>query len=219
MSMTETLYVTSLSPFGARVRMALALTGQSLAEAPPPGGAGSEEMKAISHFGKMPAITTGEAVLVESVALLEYVADRDGGSSLRPEDIIERARMRSIMLAFDNHVLIAIWPMFVQLRSGRPDPAMVLPALDAAKVQSEVLARLLDDDQGFAVGGCVSLADLAMAPFALLFGRVYPAFGSVSPFEDNARLAGWWSTVRAVPEIAGIVEKMDAAFTSAFGGR
>ncbi len=214
--MTQILYITDLSPFGARLRLVSAFTGQSLPETPPPGGAGSDAMKEISYFGKMPAIDAGGRVLIESLPLMEYLVETAGGSPLVPDDPVERAAMRAIMVAHDNHVLGAIWPMFLQLRTGKPDPQIVLPALRAGVEQYGVLTRLFDAQDGFALGGRATLADLAIAPFALLFGRVYPMFGEATPFLAHPRLQDWWAAVSAVPEVARIMTVMDEAFTRAF---
>ena len=213
---SETLYVTDLSPFGARLRLVSAFTGQSFTEAPPPGGAGSEAMKAISHFGKMPAIDTGGGVLIESLPLMEYLIDKAGGSPLRPDDIVARAAVRGVMVAHDVNVLTAIWPMFLQLRTGKPDPGITVAALKAGSTQYAILSKLFDADGDFAIGGAMTLADLAMAPFALLFGRVYPMFDETSPFAEQPRLKRWWDAVGVVPEVARAMGVMDAAFTRAF---
>jgi glutathione S-transferase len=215
--MAETLYITDLSPFGARLRLVGAFTGFAPQEEAPPGGAGSDPMKEISVFGKMPAIALDDTVLIESLPLMEYCVDRAGGSPLVPDDPAARARMRGIMLAFDHYVLGAIWPMFLELRSGKPDPAIVKPALAAATEQGQELVRLFED-KGFVLGEEVSLADLAIAPFALLFGKVYPVFGETSPFESVPRLKSWWERTNALPEVSGVMEKMDAAFDRVFGG-
>lgn len=215
-AMNETFYTTDLSPFGARLRLVNAFTGWSPQEQAPPDGAGSEAMRTISVFGKVPAIIVDDHALVESLALMEYGVERAGGSELVPEDIVQRARMRGMMLAFDHHVLGAIWPMFIELRSGDPDMAVVKAALDDATAQASALTRLLDDE-GFALGARVSLADLAMAPFAQLLGRLYPAFGETTPFATQARLADWWRCTSGLPEVDRVMQVMDGAFVRAYG--
>lgn len=212
----KTLYITDTSPFGARLRLVMAFTGQTVAETPPPGGAGSDAMKAITHFGKMPAIDLGTRVLIESIALMEYLVETAGGSPLMPEDAESRARVRGIMIAHDLHVLGAIWPLFLQIRTGKPDPAIVIPALKAGTTQYDVLTRLFDPTGDFALFGRPTLADLVIVPFAALFARVFPMFGEASPFTALPRLEGWWSAASDVPEIAKCVAVMDAAIVRAF---
>ena len=210
------LYVSALSPFGVRLRLVMAFTGQALSEVPPPGGSGSDAMKQISYFGKIPAIDSGGRVLIESIPLMEYLVEKARGSRLIPDTPEERAAMRGICLAHDNYVLAAIWPMFTQLRSGKPDPAIVVAAQKAAADQYMVLTRLFDAAGDYVLGGRPTLADLAIAPFACLFSRTYPMFGQVSPFVQQPRLGSWWRAVLALPEVANLIERMDAAVTKAF---
>ena len=215
--MTDTLFITDMSPFGARLRLVSAFTGASLAEVPPPGGAGSEAMKAVSHFGKMPAIALDDRVLIESVPLMEYLVDKAGGSALVPISPEDRATMRGIMTAHDHHVLGAIWPMFLQLRTGKADPAIVVPAIEAGTAAYRTLIGLFVAQHSYALTEGITLADLAIAPFALLLGRINPMFGQPTPFVAEPRLADWWTAVSREPHVAPVLAVMDAALTRAFG--
>ena len=212
------LYVSALSPFGTRLRLVMAFTGQVLPEVPPPGGSGSDAMKEISYFGKIPALDIGGRVLIESIPLMEYLVEQARDSRLIPDSPEGRAAMRGVCLAHDSYVLAAIWPMFTQLRSGKPDPAIVVAAQKAAADQYGVLTRLFDAAGDFVLGGRPTLADLAIAPFACLFGRTYPMFGQVSPFVQQPRLASWWGAVHALPEVGTLIARMDAAVAKAFAG-
>jgi glutathione S-transferase len=216
--MSSTLYLTDRSPFGARLRIICNLTGQQpYDETTPPDGAGSEAMKQISHWGKMPALAIDDRVLIESIPLMEYLIEKAGYGALMPVSAEDRATMRSIIIAHDMYVMMnAMFPLFPQLRSGKPDPAIVVPALRAGADQYEVLTRLFDPDGGFAIGGRLSLADVALAPFALLFGYAYPMFGEISPFVSNPRLAAWWKLVSAIPQIAKVTDMMAAGLARGF---
>jgi glutathione S-transferase len=209
------LYITDLSPFGARVRMVCAFTGLQFDEVPPPGGAGSESMKEISPFGRIPAVGFEEQILVESLPLMEYVVETSGDSRLMPETPQQRAAMRGLMLAHDHYVLGAIWPMFLQIRTGKPDPAICQAAFDAADEQYKVLSRLFGPGD-FVTCGELTLADLAMAPFARLFGSLYPVFKSTSPFTVQPRLMRWYERISAIPEISTVYSRMDTAISRAF---
>jgi glutathione S-transferase len=214
-TMVDTLYVTDTSPFGARVRLVCGVTGYAFEELAPPGGAGSAAMKEISPFGKMPALAVEDRVLVESMALMEYVIETSGDTSLLPGPPLRRASVRGVVLAHDHYVLGAVWPMFLQLRTGKPDPAICRAALAAAAVQYEVLTRLFGDAD-FAIGETLTLADLAMAPFALIFGLFYPKFGVENPLAAQPRLARWWAAVREVAAVNDVMARMEAGYARAF---
>jgi glutathione S-transferase len=213
--MAVSMYASPSSPFSARVRLVASLTGVDITEKPMPGALGSAERKAISFFGKIPALQVDGHTLIESAALMEYLVDISSGSALMPAAPFERARVRGAIAAHDNWVLTAAWPMFLSFRSGSPNPAVIGAALDDVAQQYDTLADLFESD-GLVLGGALTIADLAIAPFGVLFRRLCPMFGKVSPFEANPRLAAWWAAVRAADGVTPVLDAMDEAFAAAF---
>lgn len=216
---TTTILASALSPFSARLRIAAALKGlDDVWFEPAPGGSGSDALKQINPFGQIPVLLKGGTTLVESLALLDFFEDAHPGAlSLRPAGAVGMARVRMIGMLFDNQVIQALRPLFNQMLGAQPDVAAVHAALDEAAAQLEKLASFLDP-QGPAVGGQLSTADCAMAPFAWLIGVVAPKFGATSPFERVPRIAQWWLTVRVVPEVQQVTSALAqalAAFMSA----
>lgn len=211
------LYITNLSTFGARLRLVCAFTGEQLTETAPPDGAGSEAMKSISYFGKIPAIVADDRTMIESLPLMEYLVERAGGHALVPADISDRAVMRGLMTAHDNHVLGAIWPMFLQIKRSDPDLEIIKGALEAASKQYAVLASMFSTQSAFAVGREISLADLAIIPFSLLNGVMYTKFGVADPFAANPRLAQWKEQVMANPKVSETMNIMTTAIQRVFG--
>src|SRR5262245_34715467 len=87
------LYHADLSPFAARIRLAIYAKALPIALAPPPGGLGSEEYKRLNPSGKVPALVLDDgSVLPESEVILEYLEDRFPAPALRPSTAEERAR-------------------------------------------------------------------------------------------------------------------------------
>lgn len=213
------MFASPTSPFSARLRLVAAFTGTQLEETSLAGAPGSEERRQVTYFGKIPGLEVDGRVLIESCPLMEFLVEDAGGSSLMPSDPVARARVRGIMAAHDNWVLGAAWPMFMSFKTGKPDPNIIKPSLRDAAAQYLVLTRLFDQDSDLALFGVPTLADLAIAPFALLFAIFYPRFGEAYPFESDPRLARWWAAVRAVPEVGETLAPMDAAFTRAFAAR
>lgn len=213
MSKTKIL-ASALSPFSARLRIAAALKGLDVAFEPAPGGSGSEALKQINPFGQIPVLLAGDVRLVESLALLDYLEDTHPGTrSLRPADALQAARVRMIGMLFDNKVFFALRPLFAQLLGGKPDLAVAQAALDDAAIQLEKLASFFDA-QGPAVGGAISNADCAMAPFAWLLSVLAPKFGATSPFARVPRIAAWWESVGALPEVHQVTAAMAQAFAA-----
>ncbi|HKY92776.1 MAG TPA: glutathione S-transferase family protein [Nevskiaceae bacterium] len=217
--MTTKFLVSDLSPFGARLRIAAALKKVPATFEPAPGGSGSAEVKAINPFGQVPIALVGGRPLVESQALLDYLEDlHPDAPRLRPADPAQAARVRMIAMLFDNHAIKALGPMFVQLRSSPPDVKIIHGALDDMTAALEKLATFLDAD-GPAVGGTMTNADCAMAPFAWLIGTLAPKFGVPSPFDRVPRLAAWWKHVSAVPEVATVTDGMMKALAAFMGAK
>lgn len=209
------LYVSALSPYGARLRLVVALTGLVVPMAPPPDGAGSAAMCAITPFGKVPALDTGSRVIVESAALMEYFAEQAPQAGLLPDDAVRRAAARGVIQAFDHYVIASLTPAFAQLRSNRPDRDLIRAGLSAAVGQLERLAGLLDDG-AFAIGDRISIADCAIIPFAALMVRLGGTFDVVSAYTAQRRWAAWWQAVQSVPQVQQVLAQMAAAFANAF---
>lgn len=209
--MSTKILASALSPFSARLRIAAALKKLDIDFQPPPGGSGSAELKAINPFVQIPVLMLDDRILVESLALLDYLEDAHPQAlSLRPSDAAQAARVRMIAMLFDNKVIAALRPFFAQLIGGKPDLATVHAAFDEAGRELEKLSSFFDA-QGPAIDGRLSTADCAIAPFAWLLGVLAPKFGATSPFERVPRIAQWWQTVSAVPEVRNVTSAMHEA--------
>lgn len=207
----------ALSPFGARLRIAVAFKQLDITFDLPPGGAGSADMKQLTPFGRIPALITDNAVLVESLALLDYLEDAYPGTrSLRPVDAVTLARARMLAQLFDHNVIKALGGVFTQIRSATPDAALARESLDAAEAELHKLVTLFDPE-GPAVGGAVSIADCAMLPFAQLMNMLAPLYDASSPTMRVPRFAAWWAELSQLPEVAQVTGNMGTMFATLFG--
>jgi glutathione S-transferase len=171
-------------------------------------------MKEINPFGQVPTAVVDGVVLVESQGLMEYLVETGPASALLPEGAVARARVRGIGRAHDNQVVAAMGPIFPQLRSATPDLEVIAKAFGNVAAKAAGLARLFDD-AGFAVGA-LSLADIAVAPFANMTNFLAARFGQESPYITNERLADWWRTVSAVDEVAAEVARLNGLYAKVF---
>lgn len=219
MSTAPKVYASALSPFSARLRIACALKNVTIDFELPPGGSGSAEIKALNPFGKIPLMFDQDQILVESLALLEYLEDRHPEArSLRPADALQLARARMLCLLFDHNVLKAMGGVFAQLLSPTPNPDMARAAFDDIEAELKKLAHFFDAE-GFAVGAQLSIAECAMAPFAFLMDLLAPVFGVVSPTQRVPRFTAWWQQVAAVSEVATVTAGMQQAFAAMAAAR
>jgi glutathione S-transferase len=203
-----------LSPFSARLRLAVALKGLEVSFEPPPGGSGSAELKTLTPFGRIPVLVQNGKILVESLALLDYLEDSHPGTRrLRPEDPLQLARVRMIALLFDHNVIKALNGVFAQLMLATVDATAARAALDDVEHELEKLTRFFDSS-GPAVGGEWSIADCAMVPFAFLIDVLSPGFGASSPTQRVPRFTEWWTEASKLPEVAAVTARMSKALSA-----
>ena len=144
-----------------------------------------------SPTGKVPVLQDGGLVVVESIAIIEYLADRFPDRAIWPSDIGERALARAA--AAEMH------SAFTALRSHAP---MNLRASHPGKVSVDAVARdlhrletlwggLLTRSGGPFLFGAFTAADAMFAPVATRI-RIYDL-----PVSDMA--AGYVEAIYALP--------------------
>ena len=144
-----------------------------------------------SPTGKVPVLQDGGLVVVESIAIIEYLADRFPDRAIWPSDIGERALARAA--AAEMH------SAFSALRSHAP---MNLRASHPGKVSADAVARdlhrletlwggLLARSGGPFLFGAFTAADAMFAPVATRI-RIYDL-----PVSDMA--AGYVEAIYALP--------------------
>lgn len=103
------LYSVPLSPFAARVRLAIYRKGLDIEIVPPPAeGLKSAAYLAINPLGQIPALALDlGTVLGESAVILEYLEDAFPTPSLRPDSIEDLARARLFLRIPDIQFLNA----------------------------------------------------------------------------------------------------------------
>jgi len=123
-----------------------------------------EEFRAINPMEQVPALYIDGLLLTQSVAIMEYLAERFPTSGLLPEDIAERARVRQVT----EMICSGIQPLqnlsVLQRVSSEPGEraewarAMIVPGFSA-------LESLLATCAGTCcVGDSVTMADCCLVP-------------------------------------------------------
>ncbi|KAI0359759.1 thioredoxin-like protein [Trametes cingulata] len=183
-----TLYTTTFSPYGHRVHIALEEAGAKYKICQVNPHNKPDWYHLVNPFGKVPAIAFGgpdvppdqpppeSAKLVESLALIEFVADIFPEAKLLPADPVLREKAR----AFIN-----IYQSFV----NDPFRDVMFFATKPAEVLLEALEKLQSalPPTGFAVGEW-SIADAAVIPFlARMFLYLEADLGKYS-VEDGKKM-------------------------------
>lgn len=187
---------TGSSPYATRCRMALYAKGASVSLIPPPGGIGSDAYKALHPYIKVPTLWIGrgegeEAILQESMAILEWIDDAFPSPLLKPDDALQRARMRMIAQLFDQSVMSHLMTLFPHRDLKTRDPSVVARGIAAIADGFDRIEHHLPSE-GFAASSTLTLADCVAMPILYLILDFMPHFSAPSPLASRPKCAGYW---------------------------
>lgn len=185
--MTLTLYGIAVSSYVAKVRLALRLKGIPFVEAPPPGGYGSAQYRAIVAAGSVPAIVHDGFALHESEAILEYLEDVWPEPALRPVDVKARAWHRAIALYHDTKLEPAVRAMFPCVAVA-PAPDKLAELKRTYEERLERLAELVDPAP-FLGGDSIALGECGYPTTLMMGADILAALGA--PPAEPAKIARW----------------------------
>jgi glutathione S-transferase len=212
------LYTHALSPFSAKVRIALREKGLPFEDVQLPitRHAIVEKPAALLRANpraQVPALFDGDLVLYDSTVILEYLEERHPRPGLWPAEVTARARAR--LLEDDADWLMDTVVVDLLAETYRkPDPSL----RDLAKLETAAAAiraaygrldAVLGDGRDFLCGRGFSLADVAWylpVSFAAFFG--------VPPAESQAPLRTWLLRVSGRPSVVEETKAMQAALAA-----
>ena len=158
-----TFYALPLSTYCAKVRMVLRIKSIDFEEVTPPGGSyTATEYQKIVPAGSIPAIQSGNFVLHDSDAIIEYLEDKYTSPVMRPSNLQQRASLRAISRFHDTRLEPSVRLLFPVVKKGM---------MKASKSDIQLLADRLFDDifrlqklinpSPYLNGEIISLADCA----------------------------------------------------------
>lgn len=198
------LYAITLSPYAARVRLALRLKGATYDMVPPSGSTRSPEFLAINPIGKLPVLVTDDGLTIaESETIIDYLDEHYPAPSLMPESHADRARMRNIIRTFELYATPAMSRLFTQMDPAMRDEAIVAAEIARWRDGLGLTDQFVDDAQ-FAVGGVISKADCILLPSLLLCEVTAHIFGLDDPIAAWPKLAGYRDKARQHPDMGAI---------------
>jgi glutathione S-transferase len=154
-----------------------------------------------SPSGKVPALKTRTGVVWESLAILEYLAERHPEHRLWPQDDEARAAARSISAEMHAGFATLRNDMSMDLLGRLPSP----PISAALETDIRRIAAIWKDTRarfgrgGRFLFGAFTCADAMYAPVATRF-RTYGV--DLAAFGDDGNAADYGATILAMPEIA-----------------
>ena len=198
------LYALPVSTYSAKVRIALGIKGIDYEMAPPPGGYGSPEYKAIVPVGTIPGLKDGDFVISESEVITEYIEEKYPDPPLLSGNAEQRARQRFLARFHDLWLEPHLRATFAHVDPARRDEAVLNECLDRYRARLDQLESLVDPDPWLG-GGTIGVADCAFPATFTLADVLLAHFGRESRY--GPKLEAWRETVYAHPVVALVTDE------------
>lgn len=217
--MSMKIYNSQLSPYSARVRLAVYAKGL---DAEIVDGFSTPELEAeleqLNPMAKVPTLVFADVVVPESEVICEYIEDLDIGPSLRPESAADKARMRLLSRIGDLYVMEPMTKLFSQINPKGRDQAFVDRELGELTKGMGWLAKYLDGSP-FAVGNSLTLADCTLAPMLFFYAQIGPMFGSAEPFKNIPTVGQYYKGLQSNPHVQRVIGELEAALAKVMAAK
>lgn len=162
----------------------------------------------VNPLGQVPALDTGRGILAESAVIAEYLEDLGEGPSLRPDDPVERARMRLLIRLLDLRLAPSLARLYGPLgQEHLPEIGQALAGALAAMAGSL-------DAGAYAVGERLTLADCALMPILMRLRLLAPRAGLADPMAEGP-VADYYAATRGNRAVAAILDEAEPALLRA----
>ena len=202
-----------VSPFGARILIALRAKGLAIDSVPPPaGGLRSAAFLAVNPLAKIPVLMLDDGTaLPESALILDYLEDRFPRPSLRPAGAVERARVNLAVRIMDTYVMAPVIRTFPQLDPARRDTRVVDFEVARWREGLAALAHFVRFPLPAAEAG-LSLADCVLPPSLHLCARIARFLGIPDDLlAPHPSLVAYYAAMTDHSVVGPILEELTAA--------
>lgn len=194
-----------VSPFAARVRIAIHAKGLDIDLVPPPAGwRESRHFRDLSPTGRIPVLLDDRGPIWESAVLLEYLEERfPDAPSLMPVDVFDRAMARLLV----RHVDLYLMPSMVVLAQPRTDAAGARRAVEELLGGVAMLGDLLKGPR-YALGDELTIADCALAPALFAIGVTTQRLG-MDLIDPASTIQAYARFVGRDPHVKRVIDEME----------
>lgn len=214
------LYTVDLSPYAARVRLAVYWKGLEdvIAFEAPPGGLKSEAYLKENPLGKVPALKLDTGFcLPESELILEYIEDSHPERPLRPADPETAAKARLCARLSDLYLAPGLGPLFMNADPSKRDETAVDAGFKTVASALGHIERYLDADGPWALGPKPGAADCALAPM-LWFIHWADSWYQRTTLADLPKCHRLFDIAGTDAAGAKVYGELDTALKARFGG-
>lgn len=209
------LYSRPLSPYSARVRVALYTKGIEVETVVPDmGWANDPKFLEVNPLGRIPVLVLDDGTkLVESGPIVDYLDETFPDPPMRPSDAVERARVRILTQLVEHDVQGALLPLFVlddKKRRGVFEDADAR-AFDEHVSKLGFFLRHVEamlPEKGLAYGEDVTTADAMLLPVAFSLQSLKTLASMPALLEPYPKLARYHETAQTVPPLARVWQEM-----------
>ena len=172
-----------------------------------------EAFLAMNPMGKIPVLETPDGWVAETVAILEYLDDRYPEPSLRPADLMARAKGRQIVNVLQMYVEAPVRSLFPGVFAGGSNAPATVTAVRATLDRSvRALSRLAGQPAPFLLGGTISQADLFAFYNLDIAERVTGFVYGRSVADELGWLATWREAMAARPSSRTVLADFEPYF-------
>ncbi len=150
----------------------------------------SPEFLKLNRFGQVPVLVHVGRALVQSCAIIEYLADLTG--RFGGKDAIERQQAREWLHWDVDRLMPWVNRTRFYTRFVKPDPAVVEHTRTFAAASLDTLESLLQDRE-FLLPSGPSIADIG------LFGSVVHLGEAEFDIDEYPNIQAWWNRIAALP--------------------
>jgi len=215
------LFSLALSPYAARVRIAIHAKGLPVEIVSPPADwRTSAEFRKLNPLVRIPVLVLDDGTpLAESGVIVEYLEDAHPEVSLRPRTAKALARTRFITQVAEQYVMGAIMPLFGLFDAKTPDEPAIkaqLAKLDGTLKQLDGLLR----PGAYAMGDRLTTADTWLTPLRYMLEGLVSFSGRKEILDERyPAILAYADVVRRDPHAGRVWNEMDEGYKQFMASR
>jgi glutathione S-transferase len=167
-----------------------------------------------SPMGKIPVLETRHGWLAETVPILEYLEDTEGGPRLHPADPFLRARGRQVINIVQMYVEAPVRSLFPGVFGGVPNGEVLVESVRQMLARATAALAHLGLPRRYMLGEQLSHADLFAFYCFDIADRVTRFVYGRSILLDCPGLAAWFALMRQLPSTPIVMAEFECAFAA-----